>query len=162
MNFFVYIDGSCLDNPGKGGIGVIISRENIEYCFCVPAKEKTTNNRMELDSMIFALEKILKIDDKSKNENIEITTDSQYLAYGWSQLGIWSNNSWKKKDKKPVLNQDLWQELLILKENFTKIQIIWVLREKNVRADCLAQLSTVKNLCFSLKIIEEIALQTEN
>lgn len=71
---------------------------------------KTTNNRMELRAAIDAL-KLLK-----EPCNVELFSDSKYLTDAINQkwLDSWMKNGWKKSDKKPVLNVDLWEELISL------------------------------------------------
>ena len=82
---------------------------------------KTTNNRMELMAAIDAL-KLLKEDCI-----VDLYSDSKYLtdAINQSWLSSWQKNGWKKSDKKPVLNRDLWEELLLL-INKHKVTFIWV------------------------------------
>ena len=105
----IYTDGACSGNPGPGGWGAIL---------CYNGREKelsggdaaTTNNRMELTGVISAL-KALK-----EPCIVELYSDSKYvidaLSKGWAVS--WQKNGWKKADKKPALNSELWQELLEL------------------------------------------------
>ena len=82
---------------------------------------KTTNNRMELMAAIESL-KLLK-----EECSVELYSDSKYLtdAINKKWIDSWKKNGWKKSDKKPVLNVDLWQELLSLTEKHS-ITFIWV------------------------------------
>ncbi len=116
----IYTDGACSGNPGKGGWGAILvyngrEKEISGYC------KDTTNNRMELTAVIEALKSLKEQCD------VTLTTDSKYVSdginLGWAQS--WRANGWRKKDKKPALNSDLWQELLNLLEN-NKVKIVWV------------------------------------
>lgn len=102
----IYTDGACSGNPGPGGWGVLIfedGRERIIY----GGEMNTTNNRMELIAVIRALESV------SKNCEVELYTDSQYVKNGITQwIKVWVRNNWKNSDRKPVKNQDLWRRLL--------------------------------------------------
>ena len=102
-NVEIYTDGACSGNPGPGGWGAVLIYNGVEKQLSGSEKE-TTNNRMELSAVITAL-KVLK-----EPCNVALTTDSKYVCdainKGW--LNSWQKNSWKKADKKPVLNIDLW------------------------------------------------------
>ena len=132
----LYTDGACSGNPGKGGWGAVLKYKDIEKELS-GGEPETTNNRMELTAVIMGL--------KSLREpcNVELTTDSKYVAdglgKGWAQS--WKANGWRKKDKKPALNADLWEELLALSE-IHNINIHWVKghagHEYNERCDRLS------------------------
>ena len=119
-NVEIYTDGACSGNPGPGGWGAVLIYNGVEKQLSGSEKE-TTNNRMELSAVITAL-KALK-----EPCNVALTTDSKYVCdainKGW--LNSWKKNSWKKADKKPVLNIDLWQELLPLLDKH-RVEFIWV------------------------------------
>ena len=119
-NVEIYTDGACSGNPGPGGWGAVLIYNGVEKQLSGSEKE-TTNNRMELSAVITAL-KALK-----EPCNVTLTTDSKYVCdainKGW--LNSWQKNSWKKADKKPVLNIDLWQELLPLLAKH-RGEFIWV------------------------------------
>ncbi len=101
----IFTDGACRGNPGPGGWGVLLRYGSHEKTF-YGAEAETTNNRMELMAAIQAL-KVLR-----EPCRVELYTDSQYLQKGVTQWLIsWKKNNWKKSDKKPVKNADLWQEL---------------------------------------------------
>lgn len=133
----IYTDGSCLRNPGPGGWGAILVCKGKEKEISGGAKD-TTNNRMELTAAIEAL--------KALNQPCEIclTTDSKYLcdglSLGWAKS--WKAKGWKKSDKSPALNPDLWDELLSLVE-IHKIEYVWVKGHAghpyNERCDLMAQ-----------------------
>lgn len=119
-NVEIYTDGACSGNPGPGGWGAVLIYNGVEKQLSGSEKE-TTNNRMELSAVITAL-KVLK-----EPCNVTLTTDSKYVCdainKGW--LNSWQKSSWKKADKKPVLNIDLWQELLPLLDKH-RVEFIWV------------------------------------
>lgn len=116
----IYTDGSSRGNPGPGGWGAIIIFNNdrgiMNYesrIMEIGGKEnQTTNNRMEMKAAIEALRKV------SGDSEIEIHADSEYLIKGitiW--IKNWQKNNWRTKDKREVMNRDLWQELLVETEN---------------------------------------------
>jgi ribonuclease H len=101
----IFTDGSCLGNPGAGGIGVVLRYRQHEKHLS-KGYFKTTNNRMELRAVIEAL--------KSLKEPCHITlySDSQYMKNGITQwIFNWKKNNWKSSQGKPVKNQDLWTAL---------------------------------------------------
>lgn len=116
----IYTDGACRGNPGKGGWGAVLIYGENKKELCGGEKE-TTNNRMELTAAIEALA-ILKEPCK-----VTMTSDSQYLingiTKGWALS--WKNNGWKKSDRSPALNVDLWEKLLDLLE-IHDVEFIWV------------------------------------
>ncbi len=116
----IYTDGACSGNPGVGGWGTILVYKGKEKEMSGGAPE-TTNNRMELTAVIEGL-KALKEPCK-----VTVVTDSQYVAnginLGWAKS--WKENNWRKKDRKPALNPELWDELLALIEKH-EVTIEWV------------------------------------
>lgn len=101
----IFTDGACSGNPGPGGWGVLLRYEGNEKTLS-GAESNTTNNRMELMAAIMGL-KALK-----RNVSVVVITDSVYVKNGitlW--LPNWKKNGWKTADRKPVKNQDLWEEL---------------------------------------------------
>ena len=132
----LYTDGACSGNPGPGGWGAILEYNGVEKELC-GGDPNTTNNRMELTAVIQGL-KALK-----ENCIVELYSDSKYvidgLEKGWA--AAWRARGWKKADKKPALNVDLWDELLGLVEKHG-IRYHWVKghadNPKNNRCDELA------------------------
>ena len=132
----IYTDGACQGNPGPGGWGVIL-RYNGKEKELSGFEAATTNNRMELQAAIEGL-KALK-----RSMEVDLFTDSQYLRDGITKwLFQWKKNNWRLSNKKPVKNQDLWEQLEVL------IQIHhakwhWVRghvgHPENERADALAR-----------------------
>ena len=132
----IYTDGACSGNPGPGGWGAIL---------CWNGKEKersggeasTTNNRMELTGVIRALEAL------REPCQVELYTDSQYVVnameQGWALS--WRAKGWRRSNKEPALNPDLWEELLLLTAQH-EMHYTWVQGhaddEKNNRCDALA------------------------
>ncbi|MCQ2960009.1 MAG: ribonuclease HI [Bacteroidales bacterium] len=107
----LYSDGSADPNPGKGGYGLILRYAGKSKEFA-EGFELTTNNRMELLGVISGLEKL------KTRSIVEVYTDSSYvvdsITKGW--VFSWKMKGWRKADKKPVINVDLWERLLPLLE----------------------------------------------
>lgn len=132
----IYTDGACSGNPGPGGWGAILmyGRHKKELS---GGENPTTNNRMELSAVIAALEQL------KEPCQVELYSDSTYvvnaLEKGWA--ASWQKNGWRKADKKPALNADLWERLLELSRVHT-IRLHWVKghaeNEWNNRCDELA------------------------
>ncbi|MFQ5607092.1 MAG: ribonuclease HI [Candidatus Zixiibacteriota bacterium] len=101
----VYTDGACSGNPGPGGWAAALRFNGKEKRLSGGAA-KTTNNRMELTAAIEALRAL------TRRCTVTIHTDSKYLKDGIERwIHNWKKNGWKTSAKKPVLNEDLWQEL---------------------------------------------------
>lgn len=119
-NVEIYTDGACSGNPGPGGWGAVLVFNGVEKELS-GAEKSTTNNRMELTAVIEAL--------KALNQpcNITLTTDSKYVCdainKGW--VYSWRKNGWRKADKKPALNVDLW-EVLLSQLEIHKVEFVWV------------------------------------
>lgn len=132
----IYTDGACSGNPGPGGWGAILRYGEREKELSGGEKE-TTNNRMELTGVIAALEAL------KEPCRVELWSDSKYvidaLDRGWAEK--WRANGWRKPDKKPALNPDLWEKLLRLLEQH-EMHYHWVRghaeNEYNNRCDALA------------------------
>ena len=132
----IFTDGACSGNPGPGGWGAILRFQGREKELFGGEKD-TTNNRMELTACIEAL--------RALKEPCEIllTTDSQYVVNGiekgWAQG--WTDNGWRKADKKPAQNIDLWDALLLLL-SIHKVTFNWIKghagHPENERCDTLA------------------------
>ena len=119
-NVELFTDGACSGNPGPGGWGAILRYGDKEKELCGGEKE-TTNNRMELTAVI---EGLAKLKEPCK---VRLVTDSKYVAdavtKGW--VFSWQKNGWRKADKKPALNVDLWERLLELLK-IHEVTIDWV------------------------------------
>ena len=105
----LYTDGACSGNPGAGGWGAILiyGEHRREFSGGEP---QTTNNRMELTAVIEGLMKL------KFHCRVDVYSDSAYTVNGFLQGWVygWEKMGWKKADKKPVLNDDLWKQLLAL------------------------------------------------
>jgi ribonuclease HI len=115
----IYTDGACRGNPGPGGWGALLSVGEHEKELS-GAEVLTTNNRMELTAVIRALEAL-----KHPSE-ARIFTDSEYVRRGITEwVKNWKARGWKTADRKPVKNQDLWEQLDALAAGH-KIEWRWV------------------------------------
>lgn len=117
----IYTDGSSLGNPGPGGWGTVVVGNNKIIKELGGGEKNTTNNRMELQAAIEALKYIIK----EEVSEVTIYADSAYVLNGvTSWIFGWEKNGWKTANKKPVLNQEIWQELIALTRSF-KGKISW-------------------------------------
>lgn len=106
MKTIIYTDGSSRGNPGPGGWGAIVIFED-KVQELGGREEMTTNNRMELKGAIEALRTVTSAD------SIVVYSDSQYVIKGITEwISGWQAKGWRNSQKKPVLNRDLWEELL--------------------------------------------------
>ncbi len=105
----LYTDGACSGNPGPGGWGCILQFGDAQKELS-GGEINTTNNRMELTGVIRGLQAL------KEPCTVELYSDSKYvtdaLSKGWAES--WRAKGWKKADKKPALNPDLWEILLDL------------------------------------------------
>ena len=134
----IYTDGACSGNPGPGGWGVLMQYGGHEKELS-GGESDTTNNRMELMAAIKALQAI----KPGVSHHITLYTDSTYVMKGITEwIHGWKKRGWKKSDKKPVLNADLWRELDSLNET-VNVSWKWVKGHAgdpgNERADALAR-----------------------
>ena len=132
----LYTDGACSGNPGPGGYGIILVYNGKEKELSEGFAE-TTNNRMEILAVINGL--------KALKEPCEVTvySDSKYVvdAVNKNWLYNWEENDWRRSNKEPVLNPELWMELLVLMEEH-EVSFVWVKghneHPQNERCDRLA------------------------
>ncbi|MBQ5632759.1 MAG: ribonuclease HI [Treponema sp.] len=143
----VYTDGGCSGNPGPGGWGIVVIA-NGEARQLSGGKKITTNNRMELTAAISALS-VIQNTPSFNGKKIIVNIDSQYVKNGitvW--IKSWKQKGWKTADKKPVKNQDLWQQLDELNSNLN-VEWNWVKGhagiEYNEICDQLCQKEIAKN-----------------
>jgi len=100
-----FTDGACRGNPGPGGWGVLLRYKDKEKQL-YGGEAHTTNNRMELLAAIIALETL------TRPCHVRLTTDSQYVNKGITEwITQWKQRGWKRSNKEPVKNEDLWQRL---------------------------------------------------
>lgn len=116
----IYTDGAARGNPGPAGWGVVIFfRDKIHELGGRSCH--ATNNQMELTAPIEAL-KYLK-HKKIEDHYVEIMSDSKYVILGITEwIFNWQKNNWRNAAKKPVVNQELWEELYDLTKD---LKIKW-------------------------------------
>lgn len=132
----VYTDGACRGNPGPGGWAALLQYNSKEKEIS-GSEADTTNNRMEMTAIVEALKRL------KRPCNVYIHTDSAliYNTFTKNWINSWKNRGWRKADKKPVENQDLWKLML---EHMKHHEVNWVKvkghsnDERNNRVDELA------------------------
>ena len=132
----MYTDGACSGNPGPGGWGVLLEWNGVSKELS-GGEPNTTNNRMEMTAIIRGLQAL------NKPCLVTICSDSALIINAFQDKWIdgWIKRGWKKADKKPVENQDLWIEMLDAIEPHV---VIWKkvkghsTDERNNRVDALA------------------------
>lgn len=132
----IFTDGACSGNPGPGGYGVLL-RFGGRVKELSGGEASTTNNRMELLGAITGLSAL------REKCRVTLYSDSQYvvngLSKGWAKK--WRANGWRKSDKSPALNPDLWEKLLDLCDRH-EVRVVWVKghagHPENERCDALA------------------------
>jgi len=139
----IFTDGACSGNPGPGGYGILLRYEKKEkeisgYC------PNTTNNRMELMAVIEGLKTL------TRHSRVRIVTDSNYVYKGITTwIDGWLKKNWLNSQKKPVLNRDLWEELLVVSKPH-HIEWQWVKghsqHPENERCDKLAKQAIRENM----------------
>jgi ribonuclease HI len=114
----LYTDGACSGNPGPGGWGALLMYNGKEKELSGGA-DYTTNNRMEMMAVIEGL-KALK-----RPCHVKIHSDSALIVNAFNKRWIdgWQKRGWKKADKKPVENKELWQEIL---KKMNKHSVEWI------------------------------------
>ena len=101
----IWTDGACSGNPGPGGWGVVI-KDGANSRDLYGGERETTNNRMEMMAVIESLRAL------KKPCHVDLYTDSVYVKDGVTKwLAGWKAKGWKTAAKKPVKNQDLWEQI---------------------------------------------------
>ncbi len=128
----IYTDGASRGNPGPGGYGIVMRYGSHEKEISEGFR-LTTNNRMELLSVIVALKAITR-----REIPVTVFTDSKYVVEAIEKGWVFN---WQKKGFKSKKNEDLWREYLKLHPHF-KIRYKWIKghagHPENERCDALA------------------------
>jgi len=122
----IYTDGACSGNPGPGGWGTLVEFADGQVQELGGRDTQTTNNRMEMQAAIAALEFLAEADIDSGS--VILHTDSEYLKNGITKwIKGWKRKGWKTSSGKPVLNKDLWQQLDQLSQTLSteEISVDW-------------------------------------
>ena len=131
----IFTDGACKGNPGPGGWGVLLRMGRHEKELS-GAEAETTNNRMEMTAVIRGLTAL------TEPCHVTLHTDSRYVIDGMTKwIHGWQKKGWINSSKKPVLNRELWLELIEAAAPH-RIEWIWVKghagHAENERVDRLA------------------------
>ena len=139
----IHTDGACIENPGRGGYGVVLDnagcRTELSGGF-----RNTTNNRMEIMAAIVALETL------KEKCRVTIFSDSAYLvnaiSKGWAKR--WQRQGWKRNKREMAQNPDLWERLLKACEAHV-VDFKWVkghgANPENIRCDQLANEAAMRS-----------------
>ena len=119
--YALYTDGACSGNPGKGGWAALLESSTGESHMYSGAFLETTNNRMEMTAVIEGVRQT------PIGATVVVHSDSEYIVNavnkGW--LMNWQKNGWRTAQKKPVANQDLWQNMMVVLSE-RSVQFTWV------------------------------------
>lgn len=151
----IYTDGACKGNPGPGGFGTVIltmdNDGNLHKRELSKGYRRTTNNRMEIMSVIHGLE-LLDVPCI-----VDVYSDSQYVVKAFRQgwINSWQRKGWIRKDG-PVKNADLWQRLLKAME-IHDVRYHWIKghanNKYNIRCDELASNAAKFNYYEELDLV---------
>ena len=123
MSVIIYTDGAAKGNPGNGGYGVVmmygIHRKEISEGFVL-----TTNNRMELLSVIVGLEKL-----KKEKTSVTIYSDSKYVVDAVEKKWVFG---WEKKNFGKKKNPDLWIRFLKIYRKHS-VKFVWIKGHANIK-----------------------------
>jgi len=112
----IYTDGACSKNPGPGGWACVVFNpidKIVTDCY-TQEEEETTNNRMEIEAILMALELAIT---KYKDKVCLIWSDSAYCVNMFNEWIVnWAKNNWTNSSKEVVKNFDLVQKLWIYKQ----------------------------------------------
>ena len=115
-NILIFTDGSSRGNPGPGGWGaVVVANEKVVELG--GGESHTTNNRMELQAVISAIDFLIEYELLTLNFKCVVYTDSAYVVNGITKwIAGWKSRGWLTLQKEQVLNRDLWEKLSYLLE----------------------------------------------
>lgn len=103
----IFTDGGAIGNPGPGGWGAIVVTPDGRVTELGGGEAHTTNNRMELQAPIAALELVREVAGP-----VTVFSDSQYVVKGISEwVRGWKRKGWKTSTGLPVLNREYWEKL---------------------------------------------------
>lgn len=118
----LYTDGACSGNPGPGGFGYAVVINDVLIQKGSGGCASTTNNQMELRAVIEGLKVISNV------QSVVVYSDSSYVVNAFQKHWIdgWKRRNWVKSDGSPVLNRELWKQLLKEIARFKDVQFVWV------------------------------------
>lgn len=108
MELELFVDGACSGNPGPGGWAFILIKDKQIIVSKSGACNPTTNNIMELLSIVNGLKFIY--DNNLQDRAVRVFSDSAYCVNGLNSWILnWERNGWLTSTKEPVKNKELWQ-----------------------------------------------------
>lgn len=118
----LYTDGACSGNPGPGGFGYAVVCGDVLVQKGSGGLVSTTNNQMELSAVIEGLKAVSGV------QSVLVYSDSSYVVNAFEKHWVngWKRRNWVKSDGSPVLNRELWEQLLSVMERFKDVRFIWV------------------------------------
>jgi ribonuclease HI len=140
----IAFDGACIPNPGPGGFGAVLVHETTKAEKIVRGGEPaTTNNRMELCGAIAGLNAL------RPGAIVTMVGDSQLVVRGITEwLPAWKARGWRRADRKPIENRDLWEALEAAVARHQSVAWTWTRGHDghvlNERADAIANEEAVK------------------
>jgi len=165
----IYTDGSMFSGPRAGGIGIIFVIINdagdakIIKEFERPGYKQSTNQEMELEACIVALEEALSDAELGNFPRIEIFTDSRYVSEGYKNaMFVWPKTQWTSRETgRPILHVQQWKQLLRLLKRAAagrrRVNIQWIKGHKqnpyNKAADKAAKRSAKNPLNKPLSVV---------
>lgn len=118
MRVSVYTDGSCLRNPGPGGWAWVMVQDDVVQETDCGNEPSSTNNRMELTAVVQALQHVKMLRNSSPTEQVHVDavfSDSKYVIDGITKwVRGWVANGWMTAARKPVLNKEIWLQIIEL------------------------------------------------
>ena len=116
-NILIFTDGASRQNPGPGGWGAVVVA-NDRVVELGGGEVHTTNNRMELQAVISAIDFLIEYELLTLNFKCVVYTDSAYVVNGITKwISGWKSRGWLTLQKEEVLNRDLWEKLSFLLED---------------------------------------------
>lgn len=151
----IYTDGACSRNPGKGGYGVVVSKDGeIIFAYGDYCEDTTTNNREELKAMLIGLKLAT---NEYRNEICTIYSDSAYCVNIFNEwIKGWSRNNWINSKNKLIENEDLVKELYPFTEvNFPNFKVYKIPGHSGILENEVADALASKNNKKLAKLVEE-------
>jgi len=116
-NILIFTDGSSRGNPGPGGWGAVLVA-NQKVVELGGGENHTTNNRMEMQAVISAINFLIEYELLTQNFKCIVYTDSAYVINGITKwVSAWKSRGWLTLQKEQVLNRDLWEKMSYLLED---------------------------------------------
>lgn len=171
-----FTDGSSYSNPRRGGMGMVFvvvdeDGNEVQHDYCPPGYASATNNQMELQACVEALEYLATRHcpiDVEQYTKIIINTDSRYVVENWNRAKYeWPRTKWNLRGGAPVANAQIWKLLLKrIAKSRKRVEVNWVKGHKssagNKAADKLAKQSAKGGLRDPLTQVSVRRKKTSN